>query len=68
MCFQALKQIVSAVIKPKTGEGSSSTSFGASTSSTVNDISHLIKKKRKLEEVTEEKEDKEVNPPKKPAT
>lgn len=66
--FQALKQIVSAVTKPKVGESSSSSSAGASSSGTVNDISHLVKKKRKLDEVTEEKEEKDLNPSKKTAT
>lgn len=63
-----MKQIVSAVTKPKAGESTSSSSAGASSSGTVNDISHLVKKKRKLDQVAEEKEEQELNPSKKPAT
>lgn len=66
--FQALKQIVSAVTKPKIGESSSSSSAGASSSGPVNDISHLVKKKRKLDEIAEEKEEQDLNPSKKSAT
>lgn len=64
--FQALKRIVSAITQPKVGEGSSS-SFGSSSSTAAaKDISHLVKKKRKLDEIIEEK-DQEGNPAKKPS-
>nr|CAH7742848.1 unnamed protein product [Callosobruchus chinensis] len=61
---EALKKILATVTEQKnSSEGSSSE---AGTSKPANDISHLVKKKRKIDEVND-KEENETNPVKKPA-
>ncbi|CAG9812392.1 unnamed protein product [Phaedon cochleariae] len=61
---EALKKIVSAVTEGKTSDGAS-TSSSAVESKPVTNISHLVKRKRKADDITDEKDISEANPNKK---
>lgn len=62
---ETLKKIISSVTSTNLSDGSSSS--GSSITKPATDISHLVKRKRKQDEVVEEQEDSGSNPPKKPA-
>lgn len=64
--FQALKKLVSAVTSQKPEGSSSGASSSSSSSAPVNNISHLVKRKRKIDEIAEQKEEIEESPAKKP--
>ncbi|KAJ8934019.1 hypothetical protein NQ314_013655 [Rhamnusium bicolor] len=64
---ETLKKIMSAVTEPKASSGGASTSSNATSTKPATDISHLVKRKRKLDEIVEESEmEVEASPAKKP--